>query len=246
MKPRLSALVYGPSGYGKSWLGSTVPPPRLILDLEGRAQYTPNGEGAVPWDGISPPLELPESPTDTYVVTVTQTKQIDQVFQWLVADQHPFFSIDVDSLMFAQMRTKNELRPGLATMSTPDWGTLLRAMEQLVQSLHDLTVSPASKLQCVVFLAGSTVRDGFHVPMMQGQISSRLPYLVDLAGFLSNRRGEDGSLIRSLVLEPYPEYGIRDVKDGTHRISSTLGGVITDPNFESMFRALSAPEGGIA
>lgn len=246
MNPRLSSLVYGPSGYGKSWLGSTVPPPRLILDLEGRARYTPNGRNATEWDGISEPMKLERSPSRTYIVTVTEVQVINTVYQWLNSGQHPFMSVDVDSLMFAQMRTKNDIRSGVEHLRELDWGKLLRAMEGLVQSFHDLTLKPHTNVRCVVFLAGSTTKDGFHIPMMQGQIANKLPFLVDLAGYIDNQRGDDGELIRSLIVEPYPEQGIRDVKDGTHSIKAALGGNIalrslgadTGADFQTMYDVL--------
>jgi hypothetical protein len=245
-EPRLSALVYGPSGYGKSWLGSTVPAPRLIVDLEGRARYTPNGRGATEWDGVTDPMKLERSPTRTAIVTATDVGVLDTVYKWLNSGQHPFASVDVDSLMFAQMRKKNDIRPGAGHLTEANWGELLRAMEGLVQGFHDLTMKPHTKVRCVVFIAGSTLDGGFHVPMMQGQIASKIPFLVDLAGYLDNQRAESGELVRSLVVEPFPAQGIRDVKDGTHLIKARYGSAIRLRNenseegadFQTMFDAL--------
>lgn len=253
-EPHLSALVYGPSGYGKSWLGSTVPAPRLIIDLEGRAGYTENGRGATYWDGISDPMLLEKSPTRTYIVTVTDVALLDSINQWLWAGiapdgtrRHPFKSVDVDSLMFAQMRTAYKIRPGVNDfLREQDWGVLLRRMERLVQDLHDMTLVERSGINCVVFLAGSTTKNGFNEPMMQGQIGAKLPYLVDLAGYLDNSRDQAGNLVRSLVVEPFPEHGIRAVKDGTHLIRSTFGGVIPSPDFTAMYEALRGGEVGAA
>jgi hypothetical protein len=239
MIPHLSALIYGPSGGGKSWAGSTTPPPRLIIDLEGRAGYTPNGEQATSWDGVSDPMQLAPSPSRTYIVTLTDMALLDgAIYNRLRSGAHPFKSVTVDSLMFAQMRTKNAIRPGTDHLREQDWGTLDRSMQKIVQDFHDLTLLPATKVRCVVFIAGTFVKDGFQVPLMQGGIAGKLPYMLDLAGYLENARAGDGSLVRQLIIEPYPAQGIRDVKDGTHRIKSTLGGVIADPNFELMFNAL--------
>jgi hypothetical protein len=239
--PRLSALVYAPSGYGKSWLGSTVPPPRLIIDLEGRARYTPNGSKAVSWDGSSDPMSLPKSETRTYVLTVTDMAVLDPALQWLQSGKHPWKSVDVDSLMFAQMRTAQQIRPNASdSLQTQDWGVLLRKMERFVQGLHDMTLQAEEiqPLRCVVFLAGSTDKDGVQRPLMQGQIAGKLPYLVDLAGYLDNSRNDDGELVRQLIVEPWPMRGIQAVKDGTHTIKSKFGGVIEDPDFGSMYEAI--------
>ena len=45
----LTMLIHGDAGTGKSWLGNTVPAPRLILDAEGRSIYLPGGP-KVTWD----------------------------------------------------------------------------------------------------------------------------------------------------------------------------------------------------
>ena len=241
MEPRLSALVYGASGSGKSWLGSTTPAPRLIVDLEGRAPFTPSGRDATHWNGIDPPATLKRSSTRTAIVTVTEVALLDSVYRWLRSGQHPFASVTIDSLMFAQMRTKDVLAPSPSdSLRTQDWGTLLRKMERLVQDYHDLTLLPdgVTKVRCVVFLAGSTLKDGFQVPLMQGQIGAKLPYLVDVAGYLDNVRDQEGELVRQLIVEPYPAQGIRDVKDGTDLIRATFGGVIRNPDFSRMFAAL--------
>lgn len=243
IEPRLSALVYGPSGAGKSWLGATVPEPRLIIDLEGRAPFTPNGRGATHWDGISPPLELARSATRTAIVTITTAAQLDAVYQWLRSGEHPFVGVTIDSLMFAQMRGRVEINSGPA-FTTQDWGVLLWKMERLVQGYHDLTLLPKTKVRCVVFIAGAKTDNGFQVPMMQGQIGAKLPYLVDVAAYLDTARDSDGELFRQLFVEPYPANGIRDVKDGTDIIRSTFGGVIRDPNFTAMFEALRGEKEG--
>lgn len=252
IEPSLSALVYGPSGYGKSWVGATTPPARLIIDLEGRADYTPNGRQATHWDGISNPMELEKSPTRTYIVTVTDVSLLDSINSWLWQGiqldgtrRHPWHSVTVDSLMFAQMRTANALRPGTNDfLREQDWGTLLRKMERLVLDLHDMTRVERSGLKVVVFLAGSALKNGSQEPMMQGQIGAKLPYLVDMAGYLDNARNKDTQeLVRQLVIEPYPDYGIRAVKDGTHIIRETFGGVIADPSFERMYEALRGGSG---
>ena len=37
----LTSVIHGYSGVGKSWLLDTMPPPRLIMDAEGRASLRP-------------------------------------------------------------------------------------------------------------------------------------------------------------------------------------------------------------
>lgn len=238
-------LVIGPSGHGKSWFGSTVPAPRLIIDLEGRARYTPNGRQAVTWDGVSNPMELTRSPSRTYIVTVTSVAVLDSVRQWLRSGRHPFFSIVVDSLMEAQMRSMDDIRPGTAALKTQDWGTLLRAMEQLVRELRDLTITPGTNVHVAVFIAGAKLHDGFIRPLMQGSITSKVPYWMDVVGYLEKVRGEDGAIHRRLWIDQRPENDL-EVKDGTDVLLTAYGPCIIDPDAGTMYETLRRPAGNDA
>lgn len=245
MDKTLTALVIGPSGHGKSWLGSTVPPPRLIIDLEGRAKFTPNGRGAVIWDGASDPMKLPKSKTRTYIVQVTDMKTLTLVRQWLRSGKHPFTSIVMDSLMEAQMRTVDDIKPGAAALLTQDWGSLLRQMESMVREFRDLTLVPETGVKVVVLIAGvKKSEDGFQRPLMQGQINTKVPYWMDLVGFLEKIRTEDGTIVRRLWIDQRPQNDL-EVKDGTDAILQKFGPCIETPNFTDMYEALQDEgEGG--
>jgi hypothetical protein len=49
----LSMCVYGPSKVGKSLMGASTPPPRVILDVESAARFLPLK--AITWDPAGPP-----------------------------------------------------------------------------------------------------------------------------------------------------------------------------------------------
>lgn len=235
----LSALIIGPSGTGKSWLGSTTPPPRLIIDLEGRAKYTPAGRGATEWDGTSDPMKLPKSKTRTYILRTTDLADVAMARQWLRSGKHPFVSVTLDSLMEAQMRAQSDIRPGVQALRPQDWGMLLRSMEDVVRDIRDLTMDPNSGVKCVVAIAGATLDQaaGFIRPLMSGQITKRVPYWMDLVGYYEKVRLEDGTVQRQLWIDQRPENDL-EVKDGTHDIISAFGGCIVTPTFEAMYNAL--------
>lgn len=239
MERTLSALIEGPSGAGKSWFGSTTPAPRLIIDLEGRAKYTPNGRGATEWDGTSDPMTLPKSKTRTYILRTTDLADVAMARQWLRSGKHPFKSVTMDSLMEAQMRAATDIRPGVQAFRQQDWGMLLRSMEDVVRDIRDLTMEPASGIKCAVFIAGVQFDhdSGLQRPLMSGAITKRVPYWMDLVGFFEKVRLEDGSVQRRLWIDQRPENDL-EVKDGTDDIITKFGGCLVSPTFEQMYDAL--------
>lgn len=238
MTVTLNALIIGPSGHGKSWLASTTPPPRLIVDLEGRAKYTPNGRQATDWDGVSDPMQLAKSPTRTYILRAQTLAQLDTARQWLRSGKHPFKSVSVDSLMEAQIRLAEQIRPGLQSLRLQDFGDLLRQMQVFVREVRDMTDEPATGVRCAVFIAGAKRDDdGFIRPLMQGQIARNIPYWMDVVGYLEKVRLENGTIIRRLWLDQRPE-GDLETKDGTDFITAKFGPCVLNPNLEALYGAL--------
>lgn len=242
--PSLSAMVEGPSGGGKSWLGSTTPPPRLIFDLEGRARYTPNGKGATLWDGQTDPMKLDKSKTRTYIVDCTRSLDpMAFAMQWIRADKHPFFSVTLDSLMEQQYQEREALTGGRSMKGWDDWGTLLRIMQAAVRDLTDL-VKEDNRLTVALFIAGVIEKNGYQKPLMTGQITSQVPYWMDLVAYLEKILVEStNKTARRLWLDQRPENDL-EVKDGTDAIISEFGPTIIlgdrgqAPNFETMYDAL--------
>lgn len=172
--PVITALIHGESGVGKTWTGVTTPAPRLILDVEGRSRFTPTKKGT--WNPLAaPPTEVEE----TTIVPVRDLATLQAAFQWLASGQHPWKSVTIDSITELQKRTMDEV-VGQRQPETQDWGTLLRRMEALIRAFRDLTNHPTNPLEMVVFIAMSIVKDDKYRPHLQGQISTTLPYYVDL------------------------------------------------------------------
>jgi hypothetical protein len=245
-EPTLSSLIIGPSGHGKSWLASTAPAPRLILDLEGRARYTPNGKGAAWWDGRTDPNDgasySRKSTTGTVIVDLTEsTAAVDTILQWVRSGRHPFRSVVVDSLMEAQYQAG----VGKSRKGYDYWDDLLLKMESLVRGLTDMlkTAGPRQPLRVVTFIAGVIEKNGYQKPLMQGQITTKVPYWMDLVGFLEKVRLENGKTQRRLWLDQRPENDL-EVKDGTNDIISALGPCILlgeqggEPNLATLYDAL--------
>jgi hypothetical protein len=227
----LTALIHGEAGAGKSWLGDTAPAPRLILDAEGRAPYTPSAPKAF-WDvaHYAPPEN--DGGWQTCVATIQDFDELQLAYQWLASRQHPFRSVVVDSLMEVQMRFIDK-HSGLNPLNQQDWGTVLRHLENLVRSYRDLALDPQNPVEVVVFTAGTTDADGVRRPLVQGQLKLKVPYFLDVVGYLYVTAGESGALERHLMVQPTTQVV---AKEGTGKLP---GPVIVNPNLTTMYEQLN-------
>lgn len=235
MKTTLTMLIHGESGVGKSWFGDTAPYPRLVLDAEGRAKYTPSGPKVV-WDPMAGPPPVADGTWSTCVVPITNFDVMQQIYQWLRSGQHQFKSVVVDSLMELQKRCIDQVA-GVNALDQQDWGTLLRKLEALVRSYRDLTLLPTNPVEVVVYIVGSVDADGTRRPLLQGQLKTTVPYYLDVVGYMFMQPQADGSLVRSCLIQPQPGFV---AKDGTDTLSRVYGPVIPDPRLDQMFAQLEA------
>ena len=231
----LSILVHGESGIGKSWLGDTAPYPRLIIDLEGRARYTPSGP-KVYWNPKTDAPPLADGTWSTCVVVVTDYDDLNLVYQWLRSGQHHFKSFVIDSVMEAQKRCIDAIS-GTAALQTQDWGEVLRKLEALIRSYRDLLLIPTNPVEVACFIVGSVDADGTRRPLLQGQLKTTVPYYLDVVGYMFMNPDAQGTLVRSMLIQPAPGYV---AKDGTHVLSQTYGSVIQNPSLEAMHDILKA------
>lgn len=225
-------LIHGEAGVGKSWLADTAPAPRLMLDLEGRSKYLPS-EPKVEWH---PGTENPPPAGDwvTCSVQVTDFDALARVYQWLASGQHPFKSVILDSLMEGQKRLIDSIK-GSDPLQTQDWGVVLRRLESLVRSYRDLAITAENPVEVVIFTCGSRDDDGLKRPLLQGQLSSTLPYYLDVVGYLyvTHTAENPEHLTRSMLVQPSPS---AVAKDGTGKLQ---GPVIQEPNIESIYHSLN-------
>jgi hypothetical protein len=227
-------LVHGPSKTGKSWLLDTLPAPRLILDVEGRARFTPSSP-KVYWD---PKAGGPPKAGDwvTCVASIPDYDTLEAAFKWLRSGQHPFISVGVDSLMEAQKRAKDIIVPGIDSLRTQDWGELLRRLEKLVRDYRDLRLVPATGVKVIAFVTGTRETDsGLKEPLLEGAIRDAVSYYIDTVGYLYKAAREDGSFARGLLVDQQPGF---IAGDGTNRIVAKHGPVVWDPNLTELFELM--------
>lgn len=224
-------LIHGFSKTGKSWLLDTLPAPRLILDVEGRAHFTPS-QPKVYWD---PKAGAPPEAGDweTCVAPVPDYDTLEAAFRWLRSGQHPFLSVGVDSLMEAQKRAKDIIVPGVAALEWNDWGALLRRLEKLVRDYRDLRAVPATGVKVIAFLAGTReTQTGTKEPLLEGAIQDQVPYYLDTVGYLYKTSREDGSTVRGMLVDQQPGFV---AGDGTNRLIAAHGAVVWEPNLTELF-----------
>ena len=228
MEAVFRALIHGESGAGKSRLADTAPGPRLIVDLEGRAQYLPSGP-KVYWDPKAGGPPAADGTWDTCIVFCADFETLNLVYQWLRSGQHPFVSVIIDSLMEAQKRCIDAVVPGVAQLDQQNWGELLRRLEKLVRSYRDLTLLTATNaVRCVIFTAGSRHDEtvGWE-PMLQGQLADLVPYYMDVVGYLYKQPMPDGTFQRSLLVDKTPGFV---AKDNTSMLVAAYGPTIAVPD----------------
>lgn len=226
-----TVLIHGPSKTGKSWLLDTLPAPRLILDVEGRARFTPSSP-KVYWDPKSGPPPV-AGDWVTCVASVPDFDTLEAAYKWLRGGQHPFVSVGIDSLMEAQKRAKDIVVPGIDPFAPRDWGELLRRLEKLVREYRDLRLIPATGVKVIAFLAGSRETDkGTQEPLLEGAIRDAVAYYIDTVGYLYKAQREDQSFARGLLVDQRPGF---IAGDGTGRIMPKYGPVVWDPNLTDLF-----------
>lgn len=235
MKHRsLTLVVHGEGGVGKSWLADTAPAPRLVFDVEGGVRFTPSKK--IEWNPTQPPPAADDT-WDTAVVSTTNLDTIRRAHQWLVAGQHPFRSVVIDSLTEAQKRHIDDI-VGTKPLAPQHYGDLLRTGDALVRAFRDLTLQQAKPLDVVVFVCGTREKGQEHAvmrPALLGQLAEMVGYTVDVMAYLTVDVDGDGELIRRAQFVPVE--GVA-AKDRTGR----LGSMMENPTLPKMLEAVYGPE----
>jgi len=214
---RLSILIHGFSGVGKTPLANTAPGPRLMIDSEGGYQWlrTP----VVMWDPRTDPALLEINEDTTVVVRANDLEPINQCLSWLVKGAHPFRSVIIDSLTELQEKAKKSINTG--PFEQRDWGLLLERLNNLILVFKELTENKVKPVDCVVLTAGSFISDktGKVSPYVQGGLALKLPYKVAVLAHLA-RSDEDKPY---MVIKPV---GGIEGKDRTGYLQETYGPTI--------------------
>lgn len=214
MFKRLSLLVHGPSKHGKTHLAATAPKPMIVLDADDGWQH--ENLRFRHWNPMAEaePVYDPKNPEwDTVLVDVREWGVVPLVYSHIIKQTVPYRSVAIDSVTEIQNRAKAHIvmTGGGTSLGTPkiqDWGTLLDEMVNHFRMFRYLAKDHPT-MQALVFIAESDQSTGTWAPIAQGKFKERMPYLVDVIGFLlAENEGENGNgnLVRKLLLSPHPQF----------------------------------------
>lgn len=235
----LSLLVHSDTKVGKSTLLNTMPAPRLMIDAEAAYRFLPGRK--VFWDPMSETPPIYDGTWETCVVIVRSYPQVKRAYEWLNSGQHPFVSVGLDSISEIQTRAKNDLK-GEGRMSIQLWGDLLDDMETLVRGFRDLTEHPTRPLECVVLTAMTQLRDGKYRPYVQGQLQVKMPYFLDVIGYMFVQELPDPAdptkviKMRRMIVVPHIQF------EAGERVQGLLGEVVDNPNLPEMLTKVFGPK----
>lgn len=198
----LSLLVHGQSKAGKSLLGVSTQPPRLLLDVESGARFLPIRP--IAWDPRDPP-PVASAEWDTAVVAVNTWDDARRAMEWLHTGQHPFRSVTLDSVSELQNRYVEHVA-GRQTVKIDQWGAILREVGGYIRDLRDLTGHPNRPLDTVVVTSMSRNIEGVWTPHVQGQLVAILPYLLDIIGYMIVDVDNDGVETRKMWSRRRPQW----------------------------------------
>lgn len=241
----LSLLVHAASKVGKTTLAATCPFPIVVFDAEGGSKFLAGSPtltarlgrpmNIVTWDPSQPPPTY-DGTWDMAIVSVRTWQDFQLAGQWLASGQHHFVSLVVDSITEIQRRLKKNL-VGTEQMKMQDWGALLTTMDDVIRGLRDLTIDPYNSIRVAMFIAETRQIDGKWRPYMQGQISTALPYWMDVVGHLyvemaADAQGQFTVPVRRLLVGPHPLY------EAGERVQGLIGPVVDHPDVYRMLEAI--------
>ncbi len=227
-------FVHGEPKKGKTWFGATAPKPLLVLDAEaGGFRHVPGRH--IRWDPLGGE-DIPEWDDDWDIcrVTVSHSLVIETVKDYIIAGDHPFKSIVIDSLTEVQDRMKREFNVG-ADLEQKHWGIILMKLEDAVKDFRD-AVEHQEQLEAFVVICATRERGNKMRPFLSGQIADKVGYFLDAEAYLFTQHDEDGDIRRGLRL-----VGDSKIEAGA-RGMDVFGEVVWDPNLEEMLSILKENE----
>lgn len=239
---RISILIHGWWGAGKSWLAASAPGPRLVLDTEGGFYDTPGDH--IVWDPTTP---YPEGLTgdSTVIVDAQSWATVEDVRDILRKTDHPFESVILDSLHELQNLLRRAVaRPGEAynpnaTFEMQAWGRMLNNMREFLQELRDLTRPNSPKKVNVVLVSGTNDEMIPAKPLLEGGIRKVITGYYDVVGYLTEAKDQHQNPVRILQITPD---AAAVAKCRLHNLKVKYGDVIPNPDIKKMIQTVNTKE----
>lgn len=232
---KISLLVHGASGVGKTWFAHTTPGPRLILDAEGGSFDTLSP--TVSWDMLKDPVPTDLTEDTSVVVQVDSMDAMKAALMLLRGDSHPFQSVVIDSLTEIQKILKAQVqRPGEqfdpnGLFDQQAWGRLLNNMEMMVRSYRDLSLPRYPRPVNVCVVSGSDTESMPVRMLLQGSIRKGIAYYYDMVGYMFTAQDADNKEIRVMQIA---DLKTADAKCRLHNVKLAHGTHIENPDFREI------------
>jgi hypothetical protein len=237
----LSILVHADTKIGKSTFANTTPAPRLFLDAEAAYRFLPDDLPKKFWDPMREAPPMADGSWNTCVVLIREYAILIKALEWLRSGQHQFVSVVIDSISEVQTKCKDQIA-GDSPMKIQMWGELLTHMERTVRAFRDLTEHPTRPMQAVVLTAMTQQRDGKWRPYVQGQLQTKLPYFLDVIGYMyveevhnTDDPTQAPTKMRRMLVVPHAQF------EAGERVQGRLGSVVDEPTVPKMLDAVFGP-----
>lgn len=236
---RLSYLIHGAAGAGKTTFATTGPKPLLLLDVEMASRFVRAEIKKISWNPLTDNPPVDDGTWDICVVKVNEWRKAEKAYEWLKSRKHPFKTVVVDSISELQSKAVEDIK-GRAQLQTQDWGKLLSRMSFFCKDLRDLTGDDENIIEAVVVTAMSRNDNDVLKPYLQGQIQAQAPYWFDITGYLyvtQEADPETGEIIdsRNLLVGRHANFEAKSRVPG-------LPNVIPKPDIKVMLDNIFGPE----
>jgi hypothetical protein len=251
----LATLVYSQAKTGKTTLAATCPLPIIALDAEGGWKWIPRSPlmreiygrdlVRVSWDPVNEEPPIADGSWDICVVTVHNWQRLQRAYEWFANMSSKndigagYKTIVLDSVSEIQRRCKANIFKAGQDVTWKHWGQLLDQMDAVIRGFRDLILIDTNDLEVAFFIAEAMEENGRWVPNMQGQIKFRLPYWVDICGWLYTEQQQDengqpfGPLTRKLWVAPHDKFlGVGE------RVQGLIKPIIERPNMTEIFNTI--------
>jgi len=224
----ICCLFHAFAKQGKSCVADSGWPPRLTMDLEGGAFWTPSRKvyweparetcPAWPCDPRAVTPGNPEGYWDTCIVITRTYGDLKAMRYFLERGQHPFNSVTLDSVSEMQQRFTDELAAD-KKMERDHWYAMLRWVNQTLRGYRDLITHPVKPVWSVSLVCGTHWDDRAKKwrPLLQGQSKDYVPYYPDILAWIEAQ--PDGR--RDMIIGPHPS-----IETG-ERVGGRLPGALT-------------------
>ena len=241
--------IHGWSGAGKSWLASSAPGPRLVLEAEmgvfDTVHHPDHTINIKLWNPLTEPVPEDLTPDDSVVVSIRDLSKIRPIMQLLESGNHQFETVIVDSFTEIQAMLKTivaspgeEYDPN-ATFDMQAWGRLKNHGGILLRDLRDLTWPDAVKPINAVVVMFSDDETIPSVPLLEGGIRKAMFGWFDIVGYLFTAAIPDTLPIQKIRVMQIERDATAMAKCRPHLVKVKHGSHVESPDLTEIINTLN-------